>query len=181
MLLGVAALLEDGALHPSGRAAIPGGGGPPANVAQRAVTRLLLLPTLLVAAAILVKGYEEVGDGFSAGIVAALGVLSWQLTHGRGAAERLAIVRRAPVVALAGLLLALAVALAPLLAGDALLTHAPERGHEPVHLGTLAIATGLLFDVGVFLLVFGFAVATVSIVARTVAREEPAGAQESGP
>jgi hypothetical protein len=40
-------------------------------VVTRAVARLLYLPTLLVAAAILVKGFVETGDGFSAGVVGA--------------------------------------------------------------------------------------------------------------
>ena len=41
----------------------------------RVVARMLLAPILVVALAILVKGFVDVGDGFSAGVVAALGIL----------------------------------------------------------------------------------------------------------
>ena len=49
----------------------------------RTVARLLLLPTLVTALAILVKGYTQPGDGFSAGVVAALGVLLQLMVFGR--------------------------------------------------------------------------------------------------
>jgi hypothetical protein len=39
------------------------------------VARLILLPTLVTAIAILVKGYASVGDGFSAGVIASTGVV----------------------------------------------------------------------------------------------------------
>src|SRR3712207_5601760 len=78
VLLGVATLLWE-----APRPAMPSSGGrppeetsqPAARVVTRAIARLLYLPTLLVAAAILVKGFVETGDGFSAGVVGALGVL----------------------------------------------------------------------------------------------------------
>src|SRR3712207_9188903 len=78
-----------------------------ARVVTRAVARVLYLPTLLVAAAILVKGFVETGDGFSAGVVGALGVLLRYLAFGHEEARRLLPVRYATVVAFAGLLVAL--------------------------------------------------------------------------
>jgi multisubunit Na+/H+ antiporter MnhB subunit len=140
----------------------------PANatsVMVRKVARLLLLPTLLTAGAILVKGYVEPGDGFSAGVVAALGILLQYLALGRREAEKLPLVRHALPVAFAGLLLSLCVAAAPLLLGEPVLTHYPSAGSKVIHLGTLELITAVLFDVGVFLLVFGFAVGTVTIFA----------------
>jgi multisubunit Na+/H+ antiporter MnhB subunit len=132
----------------------------------RAVARLLYLPTLLVAAAILVKGFVETGDGFSAGVVAALGVLLRYLAFGHEDAKRLLPVRYATAIAFTGLLVALSVAALPLFFGEALLTHSPAPGTEPAHLGTLELMTAVLFDSGVFLLVFGFAVGVVSFFAR---------------
>jgi multisubunit Na+/H+ antiporter MnhB subunit len=137
----------------------------------RAIARLLYLPTLLVAAAILVKGFVETGDGFSAGVVGALGVLLRYLAFGHDEAKRLLPVRYATAVAFSGLLVALSVAAAPLFFGEAVLTHRPPPGSEPVHLGTLELMTAVLFDFGVFLLVFGFAVGVVSFFARTIAGE----------
>ena len=77
VLLGVATLL--GGEVP---AAVGGAQQPAARVVTRAVARLLYLPTLLVAAAILLKGFVETGVGFSAGVAGALGVLLRYLAFG---------------------------------------------------------------------------------------------------
>ena len=172
VLLGVATLLGGGA-----QSGVPPGGlaraqPPAARVVTRAVAGLLFPPTLLVAAAILIKGYAQTGDGFSAGMVAALGVLLLYLALGHEKAEKLPPVRHATAIAFVGLLVALCVAAAPLFLGEAILAHYPPPGSEPVYLGTLELITPVLFDAAIFMLVFGFAVAMVSIFARTVAREE---------
>ena len=129
------------------------------------VARLLLAPSFAVAAAVLVKGYADVGDGFSAGVIAALAVLLQYTAFGHRAAERMLHVRFAPTAAFAGLLLALAVGFVPALFGDEPFTHYPRAGAEPVHLGTLELITAVLFDVGVFLLVFGAAVGIIHLAA----------------
>jgi multisubunit Na+/H+ antiporter MnhB subunit len=186
VLLGVAILLR---ARPSATADGPfgatGASQPAATLVTRAVARLLYLPTLLVAAAILVKGFVETGDGFSAGVVAALGVLLRYLAFGHERTSRLPAVRHSLTIAFSGLLVALGVAAAPLLLGDAPLTHYPPAGSEPVHAGTIELMTAVLFDVGVFVLVFGFTVGVVSVFARAgVAAGEdghvgPRGAQRS--
>jgi len=173
VLLGVATLLSGEASMASGRpAGVTRAEQPAARVVTRAVARLLYLPTLLVAAALLIKGFVQTGDGFSAGVVAALGVLLRYLAFGHEEAEKLPLVRYATFVAFAGLLVSLGVAAAPLFQGEAILTHYPPPGMEPVHLGTLELMTAVLFDLGIFLLVFGFAVGVVSFFARAIAREE---------
>ncbi|MCS7006945.1 MAG: hypothetical protein NZL88_05265 [Gaiellaceae bacterium] len=131
----------------------------------QAIARLLLAPSLVVAAAILVKGYSSVGDGFSAGVVAALGVSCQYLAFGRREADRLLLARLAPLGAMAGLALTLAVTFSALARGKPLLTHAPPPGSDVVHLGTLELVTALAFDVGVFLLVFGAIVGILRTVA----------------
>lgn len=155
-------------------------GGVPAGVTSvmtRVVARLLLLPTLMAAVAILVKGYAEPGDGFSAGVVAALGFLLQYLAFGREEVERLLPVGNSGVVAFAGLLLALGVAAFPLFTGKPLLTHYPPPGSEVVHLGTLEIITAVAFDTGIFLLVFGFAVGAIRLV--VLARDHDAKEEET--
>jgi multicomponent Na+:H+ antiporter subunit B len=138
----------------------------------RAVARLLLPPGLVVATAIIVKGYADVGDGFSAGVIVALAVSLQYLALGpRGAEATLPILRRAPAVAVAGLLLALAVAFVPVLSGRPLLAHLPPPGKKPVTIGTLELITAVVFDVGVFLLVVGVLVVLVHQLARP--GEEP--------
>jgi multisubunit Na+/H+ antiporter MnhB subunit len=184
VLLGVATLL--GGVRPE---TLPTDSGPPgtsgsARPAARAVTqevaRLLYLPTFVVAAAILVKGFVQTGDGFSAGVVCAMGVLLRYLAFGHEEAKRLPAVRHATAIAFSGLLVALGVAGAPLLLGDAVLTHYPASGTEPIHLGTLELMSAVLFDLGVFLLVFGFSVGVVSFFARAgEAAGEPSRGDES--
>ncbi|HEX5848508.1 MAG TPA: hydrogen gas-evolving membrane-bound hydrogenase subunit E, partial [Rubrobacter sp.] len=167
VLLGVATLL--GGLAPERNGGPDGGRSaaiPAARVVVRGIARLLYLPTFLVAAALLVKGFVETGDGFSAGVVAALGVLLRYLAFGYERTKGLPAVRHSLAVAFCGLLLALGVAAAPLLFGEAPLTHYPPAGTEPIHVGTIELMTAVLFDVGVFVLVFGFTVGVVSIFAR---------------
>ena len=136
------------------------------TVLTRALSRLLLAPVLVVAAAVLVKGYADVGDGFAAGVVAALGVLLQVIAFGRAAVADALALDRAPLVAAAGLLVALAVAFVPALLGGAILEHAPAPGSEPVHVGTLELITAVAFDVGIFGLVLGSAVALIDALAQ---------------
>ena len=144
------------------------------TVLTRTVARALLAPVLVVAAAILVKGYADVGDGFAAGVVAGLGVLLQYTACGREEARQLVLVRRAPQIALGGLSLALAMALGPWLTGDAVLQHRPAPGVEPVHLGTLELITAVAFDVGIFGLVLGAALAVIDLIAREGSEEAEA-------
>lgn len=142
------------------------------SILTRTVAKLMLLPTLVAAFALLVKGYTQPGDGFSAGVVAGLGVVLQYLAFGREKAERLPVVRHAGVIVFAGFLLSVLVVLAPLLLGDPILTHYPPPGAKVLYFGTLEALTAVLFDVGVFLLVFGFVVGTVSMISRSIAGEE---------
>jgi multicomponent Na+:H+ antiporter subunit B len=137
----------------------------------RMVARLLLAPVLVVAVAVLVKGYADVGDGFAAGVIAALGVLLQYLAFGRAAVERALPVRWAAQLAIGGLLAALAVVFVPVLAGRAPLQHAPAPGGKVVHLGSLELLTAVAFDVGVFALVLGLAVAFIQLIVGTPVEE----------
>jgi len=135
------------------------------SLLTRMVARALLAPTLVVAAAMLVKGYADVGDGFAAGIVAALGVLLQYLAFGRDEVVAALPVLRAPATALGGLALAVAVLAVPFALGGAPFEHWPPAGEEPVHVGSLELITPVVFDVGVFLLVLGAAVTIIDALA----------------
>jgi multicomponent Na+:H+ antiporter subunit B len=129
----------------------------------------LLGPAVMVGAAIIVKGYGDVGDGFSAGAIVALAIALRYITFGPDRAERsLPILRQAPVVAAGGLLLALAVGFLPVAAGDPPFTHRPAPTEHVVKLGTLELISAVAFDVGVFLLVCGALVMLVHHLARLV-------------
>ncbi len=134
-------------------------------LAIRAVANLMLAPILVVSVAVLVKGYADTGDGFAAGAIAGLGIVVQYVAHGATAVRRAFPVRWAARAAVAGLAVALAVAFQAPLRGEALLTHAPEPGAEPVKVGTLELITAVAFDVGVFLLVLGAVVAILDALA----------------
>jgi len=130
----------------------------------------LLGPAVMFAAAIIVKGYSDVGDGFSAGVVVALAIALRYITFGPRRAElSLPILRHAPVVAAAGLLLALAVGFFPVVSGDPPFTHHPGPGEHVVKLGTLELITAVAFDIGVLLLVVGALVMLLHHLALLVA------------
>lgn len=137
----------------------------PTSVLTQVISRLLLAPILVIAIAILVKGYADVGDGFSAGVVAALGILLQYMAFGRAETERLLPIRFVPLLAFIGMLIALALAAIPLLRGEALLTHMPAAGADVIHIGTLELITAVGFDIAIFLLVLGAAVGIIHAIA----------------
>lgn len=144
------------------------------SVILEVVCPRLLGPAVMVAAAIIVKGYGDVGDGFSAGVVIALAVGLWYVTLGAERTERsLPVLRHAPAVAVSGLLVALAIGFFPVVLGEPPLTHYPRAGEPVVEIGTLELTTAVAFDVGVFLLVAGALVELIHQLARLV-QEPPA-------
>ncbi len=127
----------------------------------------LLGPALILAAAIIVKGYADVGDGFSAGVIVATALALRYVSLGWEVAERsLPILRRAPQVATAGLLIALATGFAGLLVGDPPFTHYPRAGEPVIHIGTLEIMTAVVFDIGLFMFVTAAFVVLIHHLAR---------------
>jgi len=152
------------------------------GVLVRTIAKLLFLPTLVTAVAILIKGYAQPGDGFSAGVVGALGVLLQYLSFGRRAAERLPLVGLAGKGAFAGLLIALLVAAAPVFLGQPVFTHYPLAGASVVYVGTVELITAFLFDAAVFLVVVGFVLGAVQMISQTIADEdEYRGPYATGP
>lgn len=140
------------------------------SVMTQAIARLLFPASLMVAAAVLVKGYADTGDGFSAAIIASLGVLLQYVAFGRSTTAELIVVRHASRLSMFGLLIALAVAIVPLFFGDPVMTHYPRAGEHARHIGSLELITPVVFDIGVFLLVLGFAVGTIDLIAQTIER-----------
>lgn len=140
------------------------------TVMTRFAVRLLLLPSWMIAFAILIKGYGDTGDGFSAGVVASLGVLLQYLVFGVETMDRMPVVRHVRQCAAAGLLIALTVTFSPVLWGDRILTHSPGSGDVPVHLGSVELITAFAFDIGVFLLVLGFCIGAIDLIARATPR-----------
>jgi multicomponent Na+:H+ antiporter subunit B len=116
----------------------------------------LLGPAVMLAAALIVKGYTDVGDGFSAAVIVALAIALRYLTLGPERAERsLPILRHAPAIAAFGLLVALGVGLAGVPFGYPPFTMFPRPGEQVVTIGTLELVSAIGFDIGLFLLVGG--------------------------
>jgi multisubunit Na+/H+ antiporter MnhB subunit len=133
-----------------------------------AAARLLFAPALLVAAAVIVKGFQGTGDGFSAGAIVGLAVLLLYVALGAERVETLMpVVRRAPAVAAAGVLLALAVAVSGLITRGEPLAHVPGPGEDVSKVGSIELMTPVVFDIGVFLLVVGTVVGALRLVAVT--------------
>ena len=129
----------------------------------------LLAPAILLAAALIVKGYTDAGEGFSAGVIVALAVALRYVALGPERAERsFRLARHAQVIAVVGLLIALACGFGSTLIGLPPFTHLPLAGEPVVHVGTLELTTAVGFDVGLFLLVFGSLVVLIRHLTRLV-------------
>lgn len=140
---------------------------PVTTTATQAAARALLPISVMVGIAILIKGYTDTGDGFSAGVILALGAVTQIACFGIGVIDRIPLLRYSPIAAYVGLLIALAIAFVPLFFGQPVFTHWPPVGQTPLHFGTLEIITAVGFDISVCLLVFGFVVGTMTLLART--------------
>lgn len=142
------------------------------TVLTRSAARILFIPILMVAAAVLVKGYADIGDGFSAGVIASLAIILQGVAFGAEEFERLPLVRLAPVGAIVGVFLAACVAFAPVFFGEPVFRHWPHAGEEASRFGTLEFITPVVFDVGVFLVVTGFCVGSVTSISRAQIRQD---------
>jgi multicomponent K+:H+ antiporter subunit A len=113
----------------------------------------LALPiALLIALAHILYGYEGPGDGFTAGVIAGLGIALLYVVLGyQGTKQRLRWLHPAPLVG-AGLATSIAIALLPLLLGDSFFGHLALSGLAPAD---IKLASSLVFELGIFLTVFG--------------------------
>jgi multicomponent Na+:H+ antiporter subunit B len=134
-----------------------------------------LLPVaVVVAVALIVKGYADVGDGFGAGVIVALAIGLRYIVLGPKRADRtMPLVRRAPLLASAGLLVALAFGFVGVLQGQAPFTHYPPHGEPVIHVGTLELSTAVGFDIGVFMLVVGAVVLLIRELSWLASEDEP--------
>lgn len=142
------------------------------TVLTRSAARILLIPILMVSVAVLVKGYADIGDGFAAGVIASLAIILQGVAFGAEELERLPLVRLAPVGAIAGVFLAACVAFGPVLLGQPIFRHWPPAGEPAPHFGALELITPVIFDVGVFLVVVGFCVGSMTSISRALTRQE---------
>ncbi|MEO8510623.1 MAG: MnhB domain-containing protein [Chloroflexota bacterium] len=130
----------------------------------------LLGPAVVLAIAIIVKGYADVGDAFSAAVIVALAIGLRYVSLGRERAEQgLPILRHASTITAIGLLLALGVGFLGVVRGDPPFTHLPAAGETVITIGSLELITAVAFDIGLFLLVTGALVVLMHHLAELVA------------
>lgn len=117
------------------------------------LARLILPLALLVSMFIFLRGHNEPGGGFIAGLITAVALILLQVAYGQDWVQsRMGI--RLPHLTAAGILIAAATGLASLPLGYPFLTSAFAHIHVPL-IGELEIASAMLFDLGVYLTVVG--------------------------
>lgn len=118
---------------------------------QAAAYLTLPLAFLMAAAHLLYAGVQP-GDGFTAGVIAGLGIALWYVVFGyQETRQRLRWLHPGMFIGL-GLLLAYLNALLPALWGGAFLSF---RLLLPFSLAGIKLASSLVFEIGIFLAVFG--------------------------
>ena len=117
------------------------------------VAQILLPLALLVSVYIFLRGHNQPGGGFIAGLITATALILQYMARGYDwTRERLPI--SYPAVAVSGLAVALATGLGSWLFGYPFLTSAFSHFHIP-WVGEIELATAMLFDLGVYLAVVG--------------------------
>jgi len=119
------------------------------EVVARPLYALILVASLWV----LLRGHNEPGGGFIGGLVAVSASILWAVAHGSTAATRRLPLRDPVALAASGVLLAGASGLPALVSGQAYLTHLWFT--LPLGFTELPLSTVLLFDIGVYLCVWG--------------------------
>jgi multicomponent Na+:H+ antiporter subunit B len=138
-----------------------------ANTVILHTAALFLLPLqLLFSAFLLLRGHDEPGGGFIAGLVAAGAFVLYLFAHGVAATRALLRVDPHDILA-SGLLLGLLAAVIPLLLGQPMLS-AQWWNIAISNDTTIKLSSVLLFDIGVYFAVLG----TIMIFVVTLAEAE---------
>jgi multicomponent K+:H+ antiporter subunit A len=138
-------------------------------------SRLLLPLALLVAIFVLLRGHNLPGGGFIAGLITAVALITQYLANGIAWTRPRMRPRLHPMIGI-GLLIATATGLASWAFGYPFLTSTFTHVHWPV-VGEFELASAMLFDLGVFLVVVGVTLVILLRLGRVhdTARPPPAG------
>jgi multicomponent Na+:H+ antiporter subunit B len=128
----------------------------------RTATRLLMPLLLLFAVFLLLRGHNEPGGGFVAGLVVAMALVLHSMSFGVSASRRVLRVDPSRLLGV-GLLVALASGWPAVLQGRAFLSAVWTK--VPMGGATVDLGTPLLFDLGVCLVVIGFVLTIVFTLA----------------
>jgi multicomponent K+:H+ antiporter subunit A len=137
--------------------------GPPLALAMPSSLSHLLFPlALAVSAYLFLRGHNEPGGGFIAGLVLAVPLLLQYVLLGSQYVESRLGFDYVRCIGL-GLLIALGTGLVPLLFGYPFLTSGHVEPHLPL-IGEVPLASAAAFDLGVYLVVFGGAMLILSMM-----------------
>ena len=132
------------------------------------LARLLLPLAVMVAIFFFMRGHNEPGGGFVAGLVLSVALLLQYIISGTQWVEAHLSLRPRRWIAM-GLLMVLATGLAPLLWGYPFLTSHTAHWTLPL-LGDLHVASAIFFDIGVFTLVVGSTLMILTSIAHQSVR-----------
>lgn len=122
-------------------------------VVLRTVARMMTPVLLLLSLVLLVRGHDAPGGGFVGGLMAVAAFILYLLSSGVQVVQRL--VRVHPVLIMSvGLLVLMGCGVFPMLLGRPFLTGLWTQVRTPWG-DPVSVGTPLLFDVGVYLVVFG--------------------------
>lgn len=127
-------------------------------------------PLLAFSAYLLFAGHNQPGGGFSGGLVAGVAVLLVWAAGGTATVRRVLPVRSTVLMGV-GLLVAAGTGFAALLPGLAFLESGYAEFSIPV-VGEVKLVSALFFDIGVYLVVIGMALALVRALGEEVATEK---------
>ena len=139
-------------------------------------TRVLFPLALVVATFIFLRGHNEPGGGFIAGLIVAIALIMQYIASGYGwAAERTRL--DSQILIGAGVLIAGLTGVVSLTFGWPFLTSTYTHVHLPL-LGDFELASAMSFDLGVFLAVIGVVMLSLAQISRVEARAEPEAVPE---
>lgn len=117
------------------------------------VARPLYWVILAASLGVLLRGHNEPGGGFIGGLLAATASVLWAVAHGSEAATKRLPLRSPVRLAALGVLVGVVSGLPAWVLGKAFLTHLWTT--VPLGFTTLPVSTVLVFDLGVYLCVWG--------------------------
>lgn len=140
------------------------------SIILEVVVRLIFHALILLSFYLLLTGHNTPGGGFTGGLVAGLALVARYLTGGRDELGATVPIDAGRILG-AGLALAATMALLPLFFGQAALSSAwIDLDLGPF--GALPLVTSTLFDVGVYLVVFGLVLDVLRSLGAEVDRQE---------
>jgi len=128
------------------------------NRVARVVIHILLLFSIFL----LLKGHNEPGGGFIAGLMASVSIVLIYLTYDIETVKKFMPVSYPAMIAL-GLFFAAGMGLGGVLLGYPFLTQTFDYFQVPL-VGEIELATALIFDIGVFLTVVGSTLLIISSI-----------------